>query len=135
MPNPEQDRAPAIADFLRELPNADRDALVCSVVSRWPDATGDEIERAIELARPAHQRGSTMSGSIYSGPGYYEVRGNYGPQVCFVELVTPRRKRDNREWFKVSATAEDREEEGTMLAHMDRFADLLIRKVEDGQLT
>jgi hypothetical protein len=50
MPNPEQDRAVAIADFLREIRNADRDALVCSIVSRWPDATGDEIERAIELA-------------------------------------------------------------------------------------
>jgi hypothetical protein len=50
MPNPEQDRASAIADFIRETPNADRDALVCSIVSRWPDVTGDEIERAIELA-------------------------------------------------------------------------------------
>jgi hypothetical protein len=50
MPNPEQDRASAIADFLREIRNADRDALVCSIVSRWPDATSDEIERAIELA-------------------------------------------------------------------------------------
>jgi hypothetical protein len=50
IPNPEQDRASAIADFLREIRNADRDALVCSIVSRWPDATGDEIERAIELA-------------------------------------------------------------------------------------
>jgi hypothetical protein len=49
MPNPEQDRASAIAD-LHEIPNADRDALVCSIVSRWPDATSDEIERAIELA-------------------------------------------------------------------------------------
>ena len=50
MPNPEQDRASALADLLREIRNADRDALVCSIVSRWPDATSDEIERAIELA-------------------------------------------------------------------------------------
>ena len=50
MPNPEQDRASAIADFLHEIRNTDRDALVCSIVSRWPEATSDEIERAIELA-------------------------------------------------------------------------------------
>jgi hypothetical protein len=50
MPNPEQDRASAIADLLHDIRNADRDALVCSIVSRWPDATSDEIERAIELA-------------------------------------------------------------------------------------
>jgi hypothetical protein len=50
MPNPDQDRALAIADFICEFVTADRDALVCSIVSRWPDATGDEIERAIELA-------------------------------------------------------------------------------------
>ena len=50
MPNPDQDRATAIADFICEFPTADRDALVCSIVSRWPDATGGEIERAIELA-------------------------------------------------------------------------------------
>jgi hypothetical protein len=50
MSNPEQDRASAIADLLHEICNADRDALVCSIVSRWPDATSDEIERAIELA-------------------------------------------------------------------------------------
>ena len=50
MPNPEQDRASAIADLLHEIRNADRDALVCSIVSRWPDVTSDEVERAIELA-------------------------------------------------------------------------------------
>src|SRR4051812_18015809 len=40
MPNPEQDRATAIADFIREFPTADRDALVWSIVSRWPDDNG-----------------------------------------------------------------------------------------------
>jgi hypothetical protein len=49
MLNPVQDRASALADVIRELPDADRDALICSIVSRWPDATGDEIERALEL--------------------------------------------------------------------------------------
>ena len=47
--------------------------------------------------------------SIYSGPGYYELRGNYGSQVCFVELAPSRRQPDGRGWFKVSATAEDQE--------------------------
>ena len=50
MLNPAQDRASAMASFIRELPDADRDALICSIVSRWPDATGTEIESALELA-------------------------------------------------------------------------------------
>jgi|1185.fasta_scaffold543674_1 hypothetical protein len=70
--------------------------------------------------------------SIYSGPGYYELRGNYGSQVCFVELAPSRRRPDGRGWFKVSATAEDQEGEGTMLAPQDTLVKLLIRKVEDG---
>ena len=34
----------------RETPSADRDALICSIVSRWPDTTAEEIELALELA-------------------------------------------------------------------------------------
>ena len=67
--------------------------------------------------------------TIYSGPGYYELRGNYGPQVCFVELAPQCRQGGNREWFKVSATAEDQAEEGIMLASAGALAGLLIRKV------
>jgi hypothetical protein len=49
MPN-SQDRVVAIAALIRETPGADRDALVCSIVSRWPDVTDGEIEQAVELA-------------------------------------------------------------------------------------
>ena len=70
--------------------------------------------------------------SIYSGRGYYELRGHYGSQVCFVELASSRRQPDGREWFKVSATAEDHEGEGTMLASQETVGKLLIRKIEDG---
>ena len=69
--------------------------------------------------------------SIYSGPGCYELRGHYGSQVCFVELAPSRRRRDGREWFKVSATTEDQEGEGTMLARQETLVNLLIRKVEE----
>ena len=69
--------------------------------------------------------------SIYSGPGYYELRGNYGSQVCFVELA-PSRRPDGRGWFKVSATAEDHEGEGTMLALQETLVNLLIRNIKDG---
>ena len=48
MPN-SQDRVVAIVASIREMPGADRDALVCSIVSRWPDVTNGEIEQAIEL--------------------------------------------------------------------------------------
>ena len=75
-----------------------------------------------------------MSETVYSGPGYYELRGNYGPQVCFVELAPTRRRIDDRGWFKVSATAEDQAGEGTMLASANALTSLLIRKVDDGQL-
>jgi hypothetical protein len=49
MPNA-QDRVDAIAALIRETPSADRDALICSIVSRWPDTTAEEIELALELA-------------------------------------------------------------------------------------
>jgi hypothetical protein len=68
--------------------------------------------------------------TICSGPGYYELRGNYGPQVCFVEPAPQCRQVGSREWFKVSATAEDQAKEGTMLASAGALAGLLIRKVE-----
>jgi len=49
MPNT-QDRAEAIAALIRETPSADRDALICSIVSRWPDTTAEEIGQTLELA-------------------------------------------------------------------------------------
>ena len=49
MPNT-PDRVDAIAALIRETPSADRDALICSIVSRWPDTTAEEIELALELA-------------------------------------------------------------------------------------
>ena len=49
MPNT-QDRVDAIAALIRETPSADRDALICSIVSRWPDTIAEEIEQALELA-------------------------------------------------------------------------------------
>ena len=49
MPN-SQDRVAAIAALIRDMPRADRDALVCSIVSRWPETTSEEIEQALELA-------------------------------------------------------------------------------------
>ncbi len=48
------DRSPLIAALIREYRKADRDALLCAIISRWPDVTGAEIQRGINLAaRPA----------------------------------------------------------------------------------
>ena len=49
MPNA-QDRVDTIAALIREMPSADRDALICSIVSRRPDTTAEEIEQALDLA-------------------------------------------------------------------------------------
>jgi len=49
MPNT-PDRVAATAALIRDMPSADRDALVCSIVSRWPETTSEEIEQALELA-------------------------------------------------------------------------------------
>ena len=48
MPNA-QNRVDAIAALIRETPSADRGALICSIVSRWPDTTAEEIELASAL--------------------------------------------------------------------------------------
>jgi hypothetical protein len=40
----------AIPALIRETSRADCDALVCSIVSRWPETTRAEIEQALELA-------------------------------------------------------------------------------------
>jgi hypothetical protein len=65
--------------------------------------------------------------TVYSGPGYYELRGNAGPTVYFVEPAPAERQLDG--WFKVSIDAEDRAREGTWLAPIGTLAELLIRKV------
>jgi hypothetical protein len=49
-PNLPHSSVDAIAALIRETPSADRDALICSIVSRWPDTTAEEIELALELA-------------------------------------------------------------------------------------
>ncbi len=44
------DRSLLIAALIREYRSADRDALLCAIISRWPDVSGAEIQRAIHLA-------------------------------------------------------------------------------------
>ena len=52
----EQTRVEAIAELIRDYPlNTYRDALVGVILSRWPDASGEEIQRGIALA--AEERG------------------------------------------------------------------------------
>jgi hypothetical protein len=41
------DRIDAIAAFLTETTGQDHDAVLCGIISRWPDATGAEIEEAL----------------------------------------------------------------------------------------
>ncbi len=41
------ERADEIAAYLVEALGQDHDAVLCGLVSRWPHASGDEIERAL----------------------------------------------------------------------------------------
>jgi len=47
----DQTRAEQIAELIRDYTlEADRDALVCAIISRFPDVTGAEIQEGIDLA-------------------------------------------------------------------------------------
>jgi hypothetical protein len=49
------DRAEAIAALIREWPpEADPDALLCTIISKWPDLSDAELQQGIDLA--AEQR-------------------------------------------------------------------------------
>ena len=41
------DRIDAIVTFLIDTAGQDHDAVLCGLISRWPDATGAEIEQAV----------------------------------------------------------------------------------------
>ena len=41
------DRSEQIAAFLAETTGQDHDAILCGIISRWPDAAGAEIEAAL----------------------------------------------------------------------------------------
>ena len=57
----EQTRVEAIAELIRDYPlNTYRDALVGVILSRWPDASGEEIQRRIASA--AEERGDLEKG-------------------------------------------------------------------------
>jgi len=45
------DRIALISDLIRQHRRADRDALLCAIISRWPDVTGAELQDAIDLSR------------------------------------------------------------------------------------
>ena len=51
------DRASTIATFLRLSRNAEKGELARAIVGRWPDVTGDELQRAIDMATPQPDRG------------------------------------------------------------------------------
>lgn len=51
------DRASTIATFLKLSRNADKGELARAIVARWPDVTGDELQRAIDLATPRPEGG------------------------------------------------------------------------------
>ena len=45
------DRAEAVAALIREWPpEADPDALLCGIISQWPDLSGAELQQGIDLA-------------------------------------------------------------------------------------
>lgn len=46
------DCAQSIAAFIRCRRSADRGALLAAILRRWPDATGEEIQSAIDMSRP-----------------------------------------------------------------------------------
>jgi hypothetical protein len=51
------DRAETIAAFIRIGRGADRLSLACGILSRWPDVTGAELQRAIDLATSRSEGG------------------------------------------------------------------------------
>ncbi len=44
------DRSTLVAELLTEIEFTDDDARLCAVISRWPDLSGDEFRRGLELA-------------------------------------------------------------------------------------
>jgi hypothetical protein len=70
------DRAPAIAAFLTDAPTlGDPDAIVGAIISRWPDATMEEIQRAtsisMELVNVYATEAQATVDAILSGRGLY----------------------------------------------------------------
>jgi hypothetical protein len=52
------DRTEAVAALIREWPpEADPDALLCAIISRWPDLSGAEFRR--DLCAPQAARSSS----------------------------------------------------------------------------
>ena len=48
------DRAEAVAALIREWPpEADPDALLCAIISKWPDLSDAELQQGIDLV-PRH---------------------------------------------------------------------------------
>jgi hypothetical protein len=43
------DRITEVATFIRRHPRADRGALLRAILDQWPDLSGDELQRAIDL--------------------------------------------------------------------------------------
>ena len=64
------DRAAEIAAFLAETAGQDPDAVLCGIISRWPDATGAEIEQALAtfaLVRHLGERHGNSVGLVSDG--------------------------------------------------------------------
>ena len=51
------DRAETIAAFIRISRSADRASLARGILGRWPDVTGAELQRAIDLATQSSAEG------------------------------------------------------------------------------
>ena len=55
------DRASLVADLLTETEFTDDDARLCAVIDRWPDLSGDEFRRGLELALERLEGGGVES--------------------------------------------------------------------------